>query len=429
VGGDDPATPQLIRYQFCNHLGSTSLELDEHAQIISYEEYSPYGNSTYQSLRNQTETPKRYRYTGVERDEETGLAYHTARYYVPSLGRWTSCDPLEKETDLYVYCASNPVRRSDPLGTDWELTLDPREWAPVEFFKEEVAPRAVGVLKVGAGFAGMTAGFLLCDTGLGCVLGAPLMVVSADVGGSGISQGWHGSPQPTVVGSLAGPKAQAFEENFVGAAGLALGAVDIYSYWRFGKTVSSSLAPGTLGGVGNATKTAAAAEVASDATAGRSLFVGPERASEFAEAEVAMARGKDVTAVNPKRTAAADAFEEAGGKFHEGKVQDLPPQVFDEVVENFPQPYGRTMQAVHEMESRFVRVAPGGKLRITTEDATLRDMYLQEAQARGFSDVGTTAYSVEGFKATGQDLPSYISAHADALRVKAIYVLNLTAPR
>jgi hypothetical protein len=36
--GNDPAPPQLIRYQFGNHLGSASLELDEQAQIISYEE-------------------------------------------------------------------------------------------------------------------------------------------------------------------------------------------------------------------------------------------------------------------------------------------------------------------------------------------------------------------------------------------------------
>ena len=58
---------QLIRYQFGNHLGSASLELDDQAQIISYEEYTPYGSTSYQAVRSQTETPKRYRYTGKER--------------------------------------------------------------------------------------------------------------------------------------------------------------------------------------------------------------------------------------------------------------------------------------------------------------------------------------------------------------------------
>ena len=70
-----------------------ALELDEQAQIISYEEYYPYGSTSYQAVRSQTETPKRYRYTGKERDEESGLYYHGARYYAPWLGRWTAADP------------------------------------------------------------------------------------------------------------------------------------------------------------------------------------------------------------------------------------------------------------------------------------------------------------------------------------------------
>src|SRR5205823_2920888 len=85
--GNDPAPPQLIRYQFGNHLGSASMELDQQAQIISYEEYTPYGSTSYQAVRSQTETPKRYRYTGKERDEESGFEYHSARYYLPWLGR------------------------------------------------------------------------------------------------------------------------------------------------------------------------------------------------------------------------------------------------------------------------------------------------------------------------------------------------------
>src|SRR5262249_41842374 len=59
--GDEPGVPaQLIRYQFGNHLGSASLELDDQAQIISYEEYTPYGSTSFQAVRSQTETPKRY---------------------------------------------------------------------------------------------------------------------------------------------------------------------------------------------------------------------------------------------------------------------------------------------------------------------------------------------------------------------------------
>src|SRR5262249_25079072 len=60
-----------IRYQFGNHLGSACLELDDSAQIVSYEEYTPYGSTSYQAVRSQTDATKRYRYTSKERDEES----------------------------------------------------------------------------------------------------------------------------------------------------------------------------------------------------------------------------------------------------------------------------------------------------------------------------------------------------------------------
>jgi RHS repeat-associated protein len=118
TAGVDPGLQQLVRFQYSNHLSSAVLELDDKADIISYEEFFPYGSTAYQAVRNQTDTPKRYRYTGKERDEESGLNYHGARYYAPWLGRWTSADPAG-QTDalnLYVYVRNSPSRSIDVNG-------------------------------------------------------------------------------------------------------------------------------------------------------------------------------------------------------------------------------------------------------------------------------------------------------------------------
>jgi RHS repeat-associated protein len=110
-------TPQ-IRYQLDNYLGSACVELDGKAAVITYEEYYPYGSTSYQAVRNQVEvSAKRYRYTSKERDEENGLYYHGARYYVSWLGRWVSCDPSEVDpANLYQAYRGSPTRYADPDG-------------------------------------------------------------------------------------------------------------------------------------------------------------------------------------------------------------------------------------------------------------------------------------------------------------------------
>lgn len=109
----------LSRYQYGNHLGSVALELDASAEIISYEEYHPYGTTAYQARGADVRaTAKRYRYTGMERDEETGLSYHTARYYLPWLGRWGSTDPigLVGGPNTYLYSSASPILMIDQNG-------------------------------------------------------------------------------------------------------------------------------------------------------------------------------------------------------------------------------------------------------------------------------------------------------------------------
>ncbi len=142
VEPDEPA--RLVRYQLGNHLGSAMLELDDRAQIVSYEEYTPFGSTSYQAVRRLTETPKRHRYTGKERDEESGLYYHGARYYAPWLARWVSCDPtgIADGLNLYVYGRDNPVRFTDPNGTD----CSERDTSTCDYGKPAPNPPTTGKL-------------------------------------------------------------------------------------------------------------------------------------------------------------------------------------------------------------------------------------------------------------------------------------------
>jgi len=117
------STEFTTRYQLHNHLGSSALELNETGDIISYEEYHPFGTTAYQAINASIKAAaKRYRYTGMERDEETGLEYHSARYYLPWLGRWISSDPIGIGDGVngYIYVKNNPISNADTNGKyDW----------------------------------------------------------------------------------------------------------------------------------------------------------------------------------------------------------------------------------------------------------------------------------------------------------------------
>ncbi len=112
-------TGQLMRFQHGNHLGSVALELDEQAQIIGHEEFHPYGTTAHHLVsRAVRATAKRYRFTGMETDQENGLSYHGARYFLAPIGNWISTDPawLEGGLNLYAYAARAPSIRVDTTG-------------------------------------------------------------------------------------------------------------------------------------------------------------------------------------------------------------------------------------------------------------------------------------------------------------------------
>jgi RHS repeat-associated protein len=106
-------TSPATTYHLGDHLGSSTTVLDAAGGFVNREEYTPYGQTSFGSYAK-----KRYRFTGKERDEESGLAYHGARYYAPWLCRWTSSDPaaLQDSTYVYAYAANSPLRLVDANG-------------------------------------------------------------------------------------------------------------------------------------------------------------------------------------------------------------------------------------------------------------------------------------------------------------------------
>ncbi|MBT3801648.1 MAG: RHS repeat-associated core domain-containing protein [Bacteroidetes bacterium] len=115
-----PTTNQ--RFQYSNHLGSACLELDENAAIISFEEYHPFGTTSYRSGVSETEvSQKRYKYVGKERDEETGLYYYGARFYSAWLCRFVRVDPLATMFPFYSpyqYAGNKPINSIDLDGLE-----------------------------------------------------------------------------------------------------------------------------------------------------------------------------------------------------------------------------------------------------------------------------------------------------------------------
>jgi len=110
---------RLVRFQGVDHLQSAHLETDEDGRVISYEEFHPFGTTAYQAVdKNIVAAAKRYRYTGMERDEESGLEYHSARYYAPWLARWTAPDLHADQVDgnRYAYVKNNPIIARDSNG-------------------------------------------------------------------------------------------------------------------------------------------------------------------------------------------------------------------------------------------------------------------------------------------------------------------------
>ena len=100
-----------------DHIAAIGTKASEGGKPIQYIHYAPYG----ELIANQQTIgyDERFKFTGKERDWETGYDYFGARFYDHRKGIWNSVDPLaDKYPNVtpYLYCNGNPIMLVDPDG-------------------------------------------------------------------------------------------------------------------------------------------------------------------------------------------------------------------------------------------------------------------------------------------------------------------------
>jgi RHS repeat-associated protein len=133
TGGTASPPPCTTCYLSWDHLGSTRLMTDQNGNPVGRHDYLPFGveipagyagrTSAWGTADNVTA-----KFTGQERDAETGLDFFQARYHGSAQGRFLSPDPLgnfvastadPQSWNMYAYVRNNPLSLVDPSGLDY----------------------------------------------------------------------------------------------------------------------------------------------------------------------------------------------------------------------------------------------------------------------------------------------------------------------
>jgi len=207
-----------VHYYLSDHLGSAHFITNATGGIQESSDYYPYGGERV--IINGD--PNQYKFTGKERDSESGVDYFETRHYASSLGRFMQPDefpggPVDlfntdepapqtlpyadindpQSLNKYAYTYNNPLRYVDPNGHDaWDIIKGAANAFGSDFFggagrqdsgngdyKVGQAIGDFGATVVGAGetllgAGGEVGGLALDATGVGAVAGVPVGVVS-----------------------------------------------------------------------------------------------------------------------------------------------------------------------------------------------------------------------------------------------------------
>jgi RHS repeat-associated protein len=117
-----------VYYYFSDQLGTSNVVATAAGTVENESDFYPFGGEDVitQNLANQ-----HYKFTGKERDTESGNDYFEARYYASNVGRFLLPDPVKispgrmanpQQLNLYSYVANNPLRFIDPDGETLQIS-------------------------------------------------------------------------------------------------------------------------------------------------------------------------------------------------------------------------------------------------------------------------------------------------------------------
>ncbi len=122
LGTEDGSGTQ--QHYHTDHLGSIRLVTDSLGAKVSEHEYLPYGEELTAAGNGVM------KFTGHERDSDTGMDYMHARFYISHLGRMMSVDPVMQGAgpnvwNRYSYVGGRPLSAIDPTGQKIACVDDP----------------------------------------------------------------------------------------------------------------------------------------------------------------------------------------------------------------------------------------------------------------------------------------------------------------
>jgi len=123
-----------VYYFFADHLGANRVMTSAAGVTQQESTYYPFGGEQ-REITNTVDN--RWRFTGLERDSESGLDNTLFRKYASNFARWMGPDPMAgditdpQSLNRYSYVRNNPTNLTDPLGLFYPYEVyDPGKWDP-----------------------------------------------------------------------------------------------------------------------------------------------------------------------------------------------------------------------------------------------------------------------------------------------------------